>query len=51
MQVWQKGKAKYIHIFVVVVVVVVVFLFVLFFRDQTRGNKHFLHTVNGAIIK
>ena len=50
MQVWQKGKAKYIHIFVVVVVVVV-FCFVLFFRDQTRGNKHFLRTVNGAIIK
>ena len=27
-----------------------VFVF-LFFRDQTRENKHFLHIVSGAIIK
>ena len=40
MQVWQKGKAKYIFF---------VFVF-LFFRDQTRENKHFLHIVNGEII-
>ena len=40
MQVWQKGKAKYIFF---------VFVF-LFFRDQTRENKHFHRIVNGAII-